>query len=1757
MVCVRSSSYVKLFLPVFAILVLSNAAIATAAFNVVSDSTSLSYRNTIAQAADRLVALQYSNGSWDWDVTGQTSPTGTTYLNIAGVTAEGLLDAYKLTGNTAYLDAAKKAGDYLVAQIGTPSASQRQNAYNIVFLYHLATVTGDTSYSAEAKAIFDHITTQDNYWSHNYGSFCTSSGCTAAQLLAAYKNYRGGAVDGVTAWDLAPFVEAAHLSGNDAFATDVANAINTSLSDSGYTESADSDYELELAAGVRALNYYNANCGGSSIDYSRLLANLVAKQNGTDGHFASITDSAETAQYSAYALMALKETGDSHAAAAAQFLQSSFGYTHSSADFNGWVDDRGTLDEAEYSEVTSEAAQALFDYIYSSGTYYTIQDAINAAGSDGTISVAAGTYPETVTINKPLTMVGTGVSKPVISGNSSADYIVKVDGTNSVILDNLEINGGGSDTGANNFDYGVLVTGSGTDYSSPVEIENSVVKNIWASSSNGIGVESSSYALVHDNNISSFQKRGIRFIDSQGKFYDNEVIGDNVDGTSRVQNLVNLWGGSNVEIYGNKLRNALTTGTTPTWSSPGIFVSSYGGTGSSYANIHDNEIYSCDTGITLTSVYADPDDASSADITSNNFHDLDTAINFEQSSATATIHGNNFTSVNKAVDADPGTGLMDSPPSVNAAQNYWGTSVKSQVAALIYNGVDFDPYYVDSSMTTLSNVPPTVSAGPDKVANAQFMQDATASAPSGIVNYTWTQLSGPGTVTFGTPNAEGTTISADTDGTYVLQLAVTDNADNTASSSMTLIWDTTPPTFNPSSATSGPLKAGSLFELNFTASESLASDPIVTIGGQPASKTSSSGSTYTYDRPLDGTETEGSAAVSVTGTDLAGNTATNTFASVSTDFTAPVISGVPSDFSVEVTSSAGATVTYDAPSATNNHDPTVTVSCAPDSGSIVGIGNTTVSCTSTDTAGNTGTASFTVTVQDTTAPTIDAVSSIVAEATSAAGASVTITPPMSHDAVDGNVASTCDKSTGVFPLGTTTVTCTKTDAAGNAATPSVFTVTVQYTSLSLASASGCYQESATAPNQDGTDGNCGLNYSGQTAYSGGAYGEITDGDWSTFLGVNGQTYTVTYDKPNAIVNSSVYSIKYSDPGGVIRNLNLPVDPSCLSSPSLTITNSFSDYTSSIYCQNSSGNVLLYSYTAPYTSYSYLYDEAVYWNLNQTISFASLPNVTYGASDFAADATATSGLPVSYSATGNCAVTGDTVSITGAGSCTITASQAGDGDYNAAENVSRTFAIGTKAITATADAKAKVYGAADPALTYTLNDSLVGTDSLSGSLARDSGENVGAYAINQSTLAASSNYDLTYVSGTLAVNKATATITPDNKTKSYGGTDPALTYTSSGFVNGDNSGILAGSLSRATGEGLGAYAITGNFSAGSNYNISYAPAYLTISAASVSSNNSQVVLSNSSTDSTIDLSSSSTNVTLDVSSVYDNSTFNATIAGAVTVNASTSLGNVMVEIPANVTITGDSDWNGTLTLPHVMASPTVSPPTPTGFSAPTIGSVVEVGLPSVQLNFSSAVRIVIPGKAGSLAGYVREGSGTFTGIGACSGLNINDSQTSADTLLPAGGDCKLDAGSDLVIWTKHFTQFVTYTNNPPSSTPSSASSSGGGGSLINYVAPTPAPAVPVATTPTAPTPAPNPAPVTPPVATQPSTATPTKAATAPEVPVVPAAAAAPAPAAAAAVATSPGLLGNVPWVAIATFVAMVAFVGIAIGALLLMRRRKQA
>ncbi len=158
-----------------------------------------------------------------------------------------------------------------------------------------------------------------------------------------------------------------------------------------------------------------------------------------------------------------------------------------------------------------------------------------------------------------------------------------------------------------------------------------------------------------------------------------------------------------------------------------------------------------------------------------------------------------------------------------------------------------------------------------------------------------------------------------------------------------------------------------------------------------------------------------------------------------TDSTAPILS-LPGTITAEATSPAGAVVTYSA-TASDAAPANPAVTCSAASPSTFALGTTSVSCSATDTAGNTATGSFDVVVQDTTAPAVGAMSNVVMEAT---GSTTTVnwTNPTATDAVSGAPAVTCAPASGTaFAVGTTTVTCSATDAAGNAGS-STFTVKI-------------------------------------------------------------------------------------------------------------------------------------------------------------------------------------------------------------------------------------------------------------------------------------------------------------------------------------------------------------------------------------------------------------------------------------------------------------------------------------------------------------------------------------------------------------------------------------------------------------------------------------------------------------------------------------------------------------------------------------------
>ena len=220
--------------------------------------------------------------------------------------------------------------------------------------------------------------------------------------------------------------------------------------------------------------------------------------------------------------------------------------------------------------------------------------------------------------------------------------------------------------------------------------------------------------------------------------------------------------------------------------------------------------------------------------------------------------------------------------------------------------------------------------------------------------------------------------------------------------------------------------------------------------------------------------------------------------------------------------------------------------------------------------------------------------------------------------------------------------------------------------------------------------------------------------------------------------------------------------------------------------------------------------------------------------------------------------GDVVSLTG-GTATFSTKTVATGKTVTANSLSLTGAdaanyalsstsatttanITTAALTATANSVTRVYGAAEPTLGVTYSGFVNGETSsvLGGTLSMADSQSatttsVGTYAgvITASGLT-SSNYTITYVAGGLTITAAPLTVTANNVNRDYGTSDPTLGVTYSGFVNGEASSVLGGTLSvvdskAATSTPAGTYAgvIMASGLTASNYAISYVAGSLTV------------------------------------------------------------------------------------------------------------------------------------------------------------------------------------------------------------------------------------------------------------------------------------------------------------------------------------------
>ena len=247
----------------------------------------------------------------------------------------------------------------------------------------------------------------------------------------------------------------------------------------------------------------------------------------------------------------------------------------------------------------------------------------------------------------------------------------------------------------------------------------------------------------------------------------------------------------------------------------------------------------------------------------------------------------------------------------------------------------------------------------------------------------------------------------------------------------------------------------------------------------------------------------------------------------------------------------------------------------------------------------------------------------------------------------------------------------------------------------------------------------------------------------------------------------------------------------------------------------------------------------------TITWATPASITYG--------TALSATQLNAAATYNSAAVGGKFAYTpalgavlnaGSNTLSVTFTPTNLAAYSPATSTV-TLQVNTVALIVVADSFSRSYGAKNPTLTAsyiglvngdTQATAVTGAPAISTVATQQFPWGLYDIAITQGTLA-STNYTFSlFVPGTLWITQAPLTIAANNVTVGQGGAIPALTYTPSGFVNGENASVLSGSPTETTTatatSAPGSYPInigSGTLSA-LNYTFTFVPGTVTVTTA---------------------------------------------------------------------------------------------------------------------------------------------------------------------------------------------------------------------------------------------------------------------------------------------------------------------------------------
>ena len=150
---------------------------------------------------------------------------------------------------------------------------------------------------------------------------------------------------------------------------------------------------------------------------------------------------------------------------------------------------------------------------------------------------------------------------------------------------------------------------------------------------------------------------------------------------------------------------------------------------------------------------------------------------------------------------------------------------------------------------------------------------------------------------------------------------------------------------------------------------------------------------------------------------------------------------------------------------------------------------------------------------------------------------------------------------------------------------------------------------------------------------------------------------------------------------------------------------------------------------------------------------------------------------------------------GAGQHTVSAIYSGDDEF-ASSNTSITVSVDRAPLTVRADDQTKVYGRANPVLTASYEGFVLGEGPSALAVrptlttTATAASSVGSYPI-EAAGAQASNYEITYLAGSMQVTPAELNVIADDKWMAHGDPVPTLTFVIHGLVNGDPPSVVRG------------------------------------------------------------------------------------------------------------------------------------------------------------------------------------------------------------------------------------------------------------------------------------------------------------------------------------------------------------------------------